>query len=49
MQAHSDLTTYRARLLNSRQQDAEHLAMARKAIAESLELMAKADAIIAWK
>jgi len=49
MQARNDLTNYQARLGVSREHDAEHIAMARKAIAESLELMAKADAIIAWK
>jgi len=46
MQARNDLTNYQARIRVSREHDAEHLAMARKAIVESLKLIAKADAII---
>ena len=43
MQARNDLTNYQARLRVSREHDAEHLARVRKAIAESLKLIAEAD------
>ena len=46
MQARNDLVNYQARLRVSREHHAEPLAMARKAIAESLKLIAEADAII---
>ena len=46
MQARNDLVNYQARLRVSREHHAEHLVMARKAIAESLKLIAEADAII---